>query len=347
MPLQRDAICELIRELVLATGPPGREAGIDAAIRDRLSPTGLPVEADAAGNLVVRLAGREPAPLVALAAHKDEIAAVVKRIEDDGRVRLIGVGDAHPWVWGEAPLALLGDAAEVPAVLSFGSRHVSEESPQRAQLGDDPVRWRDVWAETKCTPHDLAVAGVRAGTRAVLRAERREPLRLGAAGEYISSPALDDRAAVAVLLLLASRLERPRCNVDLVFTSREEVGCQGASWYARHSEVDAFVSVEVCPVAPEYGVTAGPHVVLIEGDASSLMHHGLSRELHDAARRVEAPVQHALLDRYGCEASHVYRSGLAPRAAAIALATDNTHGQEIVHLDAVEACARVLAEWLV
>ena len=346
MPLERAAISELIRDLVLATGPSGREAGIDTEIGQRLEATGVPVRHDAAGNLIARIAGRGGGPLVALSAHKDEIAAVVKRIEDDGRVRLIGLGDSHPWIWGEAPLALLGDAEEVPAVLSFGSRHVSKESPQRAQLGDDPVRWRDVWAETKCTPDELAAAGVHAGTRAILRAERREPLRLGAEGAYISSPALDDRAAVAVLLLLAGRLARPRCDVDLVFSSREEIGCQGAAWYARRTDVDALVAVEVCPIAPEYGVSAGPHVVLIEGDAESLLHDGLSRELQQAAVRAEVQVQHALLDRYGCDASHLYRSGLVPRAAALAVAADNTHGQEIVHLDAVAACTGVLAEWL-
>jgi len=346
LPLERDAICDLIRDLVLATGPPGREEGIDLAIRRHLNDAGLAVSADAAGNLVARAEGREPGPLVALLAHKDEIAAVVKRVEDDGRVRLIGLGDAHPWVWGEAPLALLGDHREVPAVLSFGSRHVSEESPQRAQLGDDPVRWRDIWAETKCSAGELEAAGVRAGTRAVLRAERRAPLRLGAEAAYVSSPALDDRAAVAALLLLAGHLKRPRCDVDIVFTTREEVGCQGAAWYARHRDVDALVAVETCPVAPEYGVSAGPHVVLIEGDAVSLMHDGLTRELQAAAGRVDVRVQHALLDRYGCDASHAYRSGLVPRAAALAVATDNTHGQEIVHLDAVAACARVLSAWL-
>ena len=58
MPLERAAISDLIRDLVLAAGPSGREAGIDTAIRLRLEATGVPVRDDAAGNLIARIAGR-------------------------------------------------------------------------------------------------------------------------------------------------------------------------------------------------------------------------------------------------------------------------------------------------
>ena len=123
------------------------EGAIDAFLEDRLNGRGL--RADGAGNRLLRIAGRGAAPATALTAHKDEIGAIVKRVFDDGRVRFSAVGDAFPWVWGEGPLDLLGDVVTVPAVVSFGSRHVSPESAQRALVDGDGVTWRDAWAETK------------------------------------------------------------------------------------------------------------------------------------------------------------------------------------------------------
>ena len=146
-------------------------------------------------------ARRVPAAVERIGEGKPKVD--VKKVEDDGRLRLVSVGDTHPWIWGEGPLLLLGDRETVPGVLSFGSRHVSEASPQRAQLDDKPVRWRDVWVETKRTPAELAEAGVHSGTRAILPTSRHEPVALGADGEFLACPALDDRVGVAILILLA------------------------------------------------------------------------------------------------------------------------------------------------
>ena len=123
------------------------------------------------------------------------------------------------------------------------------ESAQREAIDGAGVHWRDVWAETKRSPDELAAAGVRPGTRAVLAANRRVPTRLGADGAFIAAPNLDDRVACAVLILLAESLRDPAGDVELVFTSREETGAMGARYYGRTAEVDRLVAVEVAPTA--------------------------------------------------------------------------------------------------
>lgn len=62
---------------------------------------------------------------------------------------------------------LLGDKQTITGILSFGSRHVSHESPQKVQQEDNPVRWEDAWIETKCTEEELEEAGVRPGIRVI------------------------------------------------------------------------------------------------------------------------------------------------------------------------------------
>jgi putative aminopeptidase FrvX len=337
-------VVSLLAELALLRSPPGREAEMDAWLEARVPG----IAADPAGNRILRIAGTGERPPVAITAHKDEIAAIVKRVEPDGRLRVSPTGDAHPWIWGEAPLDLLGDAEEVAGVLSFGARHVSPESPQRARIdGTEALRWADAWVETKRTPDELAAAGVRPGTRAVLGRSRRVPVRLGAEGAHIACPALDDKLAVAVLVLLAERLDRPRCDVELVFSAREEIGCEGVGYFAARSPADTLVAVEVAPTAAEYGLadcTAEP--VLMEADGRTQLHYGLTRELADAARSAGLTTRHVVVERYGSDASSSLVRGHVARAACLCAATDNTHGCEIAHLDAVPNLVATLATWL-
>src|SRR2546423_1343891 len=83
---------------------------------------------------------------------------------------------------------------------------------------------------------------------------------------------------------LAERLTAPTRPVDLVFTTREEIGCQGAQYYARRTDAVAMVALEVVPVAEEYAIAAGPEPVLIRADAhGGPLDDGLSFELADAA----------------------------------------------------------------
>jgi putative aminopeptidase FrvX len=341
--MDRDGTFRLVAELVACPAPSGVEDALDAYLAGRL---GERLRTDGAGNRLFRITGRGAAPATALTAHKDEISAIVKRVFDDGRVRLAAVGDAFPWVWGEGPVELLGDVATVPAIVSFGSRHVSAESAQRAQVDGEGLAWRDAWAETKHTPDELAAAGVRPGTRAVLPAARRLPTRLGPHGAFVAAPYLDDRIACAVLLLLAEHLTEPAGDVELVFTTREETGAMGARYYGHASDVDRLVAVEVAPTAEEYGLCCGPEPVLIEADARSTLDHGLGRELAAAARAEGLEPLHVVLDRYGSDASNVYADGSIGRAACIAMSTDNTHGCEIAHLDGVANVTRTLLRWL-
>jgi putative aminopeptidase FrvX len=342
--VNRTDVATLLAELAMVRCPSGREEEIDAWLETRLPA----LVADPGGNRVLRIDGAGEGPPIAIAAHKDEIGAIVKRLEPDGRLRLVATGDAHPWIWGEGPLDILGDLSDVTGVLSFGSRHVSRESPQRAQIGGKKgVAWADAWVETKRSVQELAAAGVRPGSRAVLAASRRVPALLGVDGSHIACPAIDDKLAVAVLVLLAERLERPRCDVDLVFSAREEVGCEGIGYYAARSAAETLVAVEVAPTAAEYGLadcTADP--VLIEADARTQLHHGLTRELADAARSAGLEPRHVVVDRYGSDASSSIARGHVARAACICAATDNTHGCEIAHLDAVPNLVRTLEAWL-
>jgi putative aminopeptidase FrvX len=344
-PTPRDALFSSISELVAIHSPSGVEEAVDGYILGRLAAMGGSPSVDAAGNIVLRVPGRDRSTLVAVLAHKDEIGAIVKRTEEDGRLVVQKVGGSFPWVWGEGPVEVLGDRSTVGGVLSFGARHVSDESPNHDQ-SEKAVRWRDARVETKLDGPALETAGVRAGSRVVPSAQRKTAVRLGADGEYVASYAIDDKGAVAGLLALAGLIAEPRCDVELVFTAREEIGCHGASYYAERTEAEAVIAFEVTPVAKEYGIDAGPDPVLVAGDSHGPLHDGLGRELTRAATAAGLSMRHAVLSGFGSDASRVLSAGNVARTACLAFATENTHGFEIAHLDGIANCVTVLDRWL-
>jgi putative aminopeptidase FrvX len=340
----RDRLFATLSELVALHSPSGVEEAVDAYLMERLAAFGQPT-VDGAGNIVLRVPGRDRERAVAVLAHKDEIGAMVKRTEDAGRLVVQKVGGSFPWVWGEGPVDVLGERAVVPGVLSFGARHVSDESPQKA-LDEKAVRWRDAWVETKLDAGALRQAGVRPGSRLVPSRQRKTAVRLGAEGEFVGSYAIDDKGAVAGLLLLADRLGEPRCDVELVFTAREEIGCHGASYFAERTEAEALVAFEVTPVAEEYRIAAGPEPVLVAADSYGPLHEGLGRELADAAATAGFDIRHAVLSGFGSDASRALSAGNVARTACLAFATENTHGFEIAHLDGIANCVTVLERWV-
>ncbi|MEM9568227.1 MAG: M42 family peptidase, partial [Cyanobacteria bacterium P01_E01_bin.34] len=224
-----DAWFNTIHQLVMCHSPSGMESEVDRWILNYLA--NLPnvksetVWQDSSSNIVVKISGRDSSKSVAITAHKDEIGAIVKEIEGDGQIAVRRLGGSYPWVYGEGVMDILGDRKTVQGVLSFGSRHVSHESPQKAQQDDRPVSWSEAWVATKLSAVELDKAGVRPGTRVVVGKHRKAPVRLG---DFIGSYTLDNKASVAILLAIAARLTEPAMDTYLIFSAKEEVGALGA-----------------------------------------------------------------------------------------------------------------------
>jgi putative aminopeptidase FrvX len=335
----RDRLFSLIAELVLCHSPSGAEQEIDRVLLARLGELGLAARQDNAGNIIARIAGADGARKLAITAHKDEIGGIVKRVHEDGRVEVRRLGGAFPWVYGEGVVDLLGDRHTVAGILGFGSRHVSHESPQKVYEDDRPPRWETVWVDTKLGRRALAEAGVRPGTRMVVGKHRKAPFRMG---DYIASYALDNKAAVAVLLLLAEGLKMPVPDVDLVFSAKEEVGAIGASYFTQRNPVDELIALEIAPKSPEYPIVADQVPVLLSQDGYGLYDEDLNGRIVAAARGLGVSLQHAVVSQFGSDGSIAMKGGHVARAACLGFPADNTHGYEIAHLGALEALYDVL-----
>lgn len=339
---QWQRLYDRIASLVLCHSPSGAEDEVDAFILAELDRLGVGSRQDQAGNIVAFIPGQDATRNLAITAHKDEIAAIVKRVGPGGRVEVRKLGGAFPWVYGEGVVDLLGDRSVIQGILSFGSRHVSHESPQKCHQDAQALKWEHVWIETKLSAERLEAEGVRPGTRMVVGKHRKAPIRLG---DYIGSYTLDNKASVAILLELAATLKTPRLNVHLAFTAREEVGAIGAMFFTQHQALDELIALEICPKAAEYPIGSDQLPVLVSQDGYGLYDEALNAQLAVAANKVGLSLQHVILNGFGSDASIVMKNGHVARASCLGFPTDNTHGYEIAHLRAIDGCLRVLVSY--
>ena len=334
-----DRLFNTIEELVMHHSPSGFEGEIDQLLMSRFAQLGVEAWLDAAGNAIAFIPGRDSNKAIAITAHKDEIGAIVKTIGTEGRIEVRKLGGSFPWVYGEGVVDLLGDNQTISGILSFGSRHVSHESPQKALQEEKPVSWENAWIETKCTVEELEDAGIRPGTRMVVGKHRKQPIRLK---DYIASYTLDNKASVAILLALAEHLKTPAVNTYLVASAKEEVGAIGALYFTQNQRLEALIALEICPLADEYPIKDGIAPVLLSQDSYGIYDENLNSQLRQVAKDTNIPLQLAILGKFGSDASIAMKFGHVARAACLAFPTQNTHGYEIAHLGAIANCIHLL-----
>ncbi|MCC7493886.1 MAG: hypothetical protein IT204_16135 [Fimbriimonadaceae bacterium] len=341
--MTREDTLDLLTTLCRAHSPSGHEDEIDPLVIAEFARRGLSPCVDSAGNIYVVRPGRREGRVI-VTAHKDEIGVIVKRIDHEGRLQVRPVGGCLPWVWGEGPVDVLGDDAVVPGILSFGARHTSAESPQYAARSQ-ALTWDMVWVDTFLSPAALDDRGVHPGSKAVVARDRKTPRVFG---DYVAAYALDDKAAIVVLLDALDQLGAAVTDREVVFavTSEEETGVVGASWLAARLPADVLLAIEIAPVADEYHTLLDERPVVLLQDGSNLYDERVARQLTTAALNLEIGVQHACLAGFGSDASITAKLGHTARPACVAFATANTHGYEVAHFGALLNCGRLIAEYL-
>ena len=196
---------ELVRELVALPGPPGQEDAVRRAVAAHVDALGFAHETDARGNLLVA-PGQTKVPEradIVVMAHLDEIALLVTRVGDDGRLSVAPLGGLLPYKWGEGTVSILTPKGPIDGVLGFGSIHTNDPASNVVHARDGNLNWGMARVFTGRDTRELAWMGVRPGTRVCLHPSRRIVTQMG---EFVSSFFLDDRADLAAWLLVLAQL---------------------------------------------------------------------------------------------------------------------------------------------
>ena len=337
----------LVSELLLTHAPPGEEGEMDEIVTRRLKQSCDKVWQDEFANVVGFMRGGN-APPICIAAHKDEIAMLVKRVEDDGRMRLEPLGGLAPWKFGEGPAQILSAKGLIDGVVSVGCTHTTGETTSVQRARTAPLDWDSIRLDAKMTKADLKKAGVGPGTRVVIHRSRKQPIFFRG---FIGGISLDDKAGVAILLACAQELKRSKRRlpgpVYFAITAEEEVGAAAGGFLANKLGTETLIAVETGPAEKEYDVANNEQPIVWYKDSGYLYHKGLSDRLCATAERLRIGAQKATYSSAGTDASYAHRAGLVGRCACLAFPTQNTHGYEIANIAGLVNTARVLLEYLI
>lgn len=342
----------LVRELVAIPGPPGEEDAVRDAVAAHADRLGCVHATDARGNLLIAPPGAKQLPdkpTVVVMAHLDELALLVVRIEDDGKLIVTNMGGAYPWKWGEGPVVILAPNASLTGILSFGSIHSSAKSNPAVRAKDEALTWDMARVFTGLSAQELAAHNVRPGTRVALHPFQR---LLTEFGDFASAPFLDDRADLAALLLVLEQWKGGADNdnteggVLFAATAAEEVGGHGALYLLRKYQPAIGFALEVGPSVPEAPFVLDSQPTVWVNDAYSVMRPADITLVADVAQSIGLTPHFQALARGGSDASCAAAQGLVARPITLAFGAENSHGHEIMHRDAIDNLAYLTQAFL-
>ncbi len=339
------AAIRLLDELLDIPSPPGREERMAQFLTRKIEAMGYTVKTDLAGNLTVRLpleSGARQEGGVVFAAHMDEIALVVSRIEPDGRLRVVRSGGMVPGKLGERMVQILGDQEIITGVVSCGTGHGK---------ADCALKWSDYWIMTGLTPEQLRNLGIHPGAAVVPVREGRGPLIFGDPDDpLVAAWTFDDRMGVVTLLRLLERLAAnpvPLTRPVLVaFTVHEEGGAHGAKGLNHRLRPDLFIAVDGCPLVPEADLDLKGGPVVWAKDVKTNYDARLIAALDKTARSLGLNLQRAVTENGYTDASASYDVGAAPRVGIVGYTRENSHGFEVAQLKVFDQLLLLLEQFL-
>ncbi|WP_245629107.1 M42 family metallopeptidase [Alicyclobacillus shizuokensis] len=323
-------------------GGPGFEQDVARRIEQVFLRYTSQIRRDAMGNLTAVLpgSGERRCPRVLLAAHMDEIALVVTKVEPGGFLRVWQAGgfDARTLigqevvVHGKRPLA--GIVGSKPPHLT-----TARERKQAPPLEDLYV---DV-----ALPESSVRELVTVGDRVTLS---RDPMEL--LHDRLAGKALDNRASVAVLLetLRFLRPLRHEADVYAVATVQEEVGFRGATTATYGWRPDVGIAIDVTFAefpgqAPDESFKMGNGPVVAFGPN---IHPKVFQRLRDTAEEHRVPYQVELTQGptgTDARAMQITREGVATGLVGVAIRYMHTSVETADYQDIVE-CGRLLAHFI-
>jgi putative aminopeptidase len=342
----------LLQALVMAYGASRHEEAVRRIVLNRLDPRlSSKVTTDAGGNLVLHLGdGKKDAktPRIAIVAHMDEIGYEVKKIEDDGRLQVDVLGGGYTqYFLGHVVLVHKKDGSSIGGVLELpsGWEKAAFEWPMSSRSMDEPARVY-VGTQSKKETEEL---GITAGDFVTVPKEYRELL-----GTRANGRSFDDRVGCAALIQAANAIgpELPGRDVTFVWSTREEIGLEGAAAFAEEAAkegrspdfvfaIDTFVSSD-SPLESKRFADAkiGDGFVVRAVDNSNIAPQEYVDRVVAMARQHSIPVQYGVTGG-GNDGSVFVRYGSVDVAMGWPLRYAHSPG-EVIDTKDVEALGKIV-----
>jgi putative aminopeptidase FrvX len=255
----------LLKKFSDAHGLSGYEDEVAALLKAEMEPLVDSVSIDTMGNVIGIRNG--DGPTIMIAAHIDEIGAMVSHVDSEGFLKIVPVGGwSDQTILGQRVVIHTDDGRKIAGVVGARPPHVMD-AEDRKKL----IKIKDMFVDCGATSEaDAARLGVTIGSVITID---RELCELG--NDFVTGKALDNRAGV-VMMLLALRLlkgKQVKATIQAVGTVQEEVGLKGARTSAYGLVPDVAIATDVTIPGDNPGVSRsespvaagkGPSITIID-----------------------------------------------------------------------------------
>ncbi|MEQ8307935.1 MAG: M42 family metallopeptidase [Hoeflea sp.] len=228
-----------LTDLMMTPGLSGHEERVAKLIRSRLSDAGVESRVDRMGNVIASFEGDPGAPSVMIFTHMDQLGFFVRRIEDDGLIRVERMGGVSERAMAAQAVTLcIGEGRDVPGIIMNKAHHATTPD-EKYKVVTTPDILIDTGHGSK---QAVEAAGVNIGTPVVYQSRVIE-----LAGDRVAGTSVDDRAGCAALIEIARSLAGRDSGptVHVVFSVQEEFNLRGAVVAAQSLKPDIAIQIDL------------------------------------------------------------------------------------------------------
>lgn len=298
---------DMLADFTLTNGISGHERDVADVFKTWVEESVDEITYDNLGSIIAVKKGREDEPSIMLAGHIDEIGFLVKSIDDNGFIRLHGVGGWWPHVLPSQPVTIQTRHG-LMYVGVVGSKAPHGLAPAvRNKVMELSDLFVDLGVNSKA---EVELLGIQVGDMITPKAD----FHVLANPNYLMSKAWDDRVGAAIVADVLRHLkdEKTAATVYGVGTVQEEVGLRGARTASQKLNPDVAITLDVTIATDVPGednrIKMGVGATFEVMDGSYIGHKGLLYYLQDLADSLDIKYQFEILAAGGTDSGEIHKA---------------------------------------
>tara|TARA_Y100000590_G_scaffold203084_1_gene230435 strand:+ start:1974 stop:3074 length:1101 start_codon:yes stop_codon:yes gene_type:complete len=239
MNKESESLVKLISALCLIPGLSGHEDEVRFFIQKKLKNINCSYKTDNFGNLFTTIKGNPNLPSIMIFAHMDQLGFIIKKIEDNGLLRIERLGGVPEKVLPSLDVIVKNDKnVWLEGVIGNKSHHAT--LPEEKYIVSS---YRDLFIDCGFSSKKEAMnKGIIVGSPVIYKPSFKRMNK-----NKIAGTSIDDRAGCSIILELAKELKKikNKPTIHLVFSVQEEFNLRGVLPIAKKLLPDIAIQLDI------------------------------------------------------------------------------------------------------
>lgn len=342
--IDMDYLSDCLVRLLRTPSPTGNTGATIALMEEAFGRLGLAVHQTNKGALLARFPGRSSTRPRALSGHVDTLGAMVKEIDESGRLKLTPLG-GYLWQTVEGEYCAIETAGGRTYTGTVLAHKTALHTYGRQELATSKHSEKDIEVrldERTTSKEETLQLGIEVGDFVSF-----DPRVTITESGFVKSRHLDDKAGVAIMAATAKALidagAKPAQTTYFYISPYEEVGHGAASGIPE--EVKELLVIDMGALGD--GQNSDEYTVSIcAKDSSGPYDLGMRRKLVALCREGDIPFRVDIYPYYGSDGSAALRAGADLVVGLIGPGVDASHAYERTHRESLLHTAQLAAAYL-